>query len=308
MKCLLAIVGPTAVGKSNLSIQIAQRYNGEIINADSRQIYRYMDIGTAKPTVNDLDLVPHHIVDIILPDESYSVALYKRSALETINNVQFKGKLPIIVGGSGQYIWSVIEDWSIPEVEPNLEFREMLAAQAAKSGTLKLFEKLAAIDPEIADRMQPHNLRRIIRALEIYAATGVKPSQIRSKHGLPYPVLLIGLTAARDRLYDLINHRVNEMIVQGLIDEVLNLLKMGYSLRLPSMSSIGYKQIGMYLNGEFNLEEAIERIKFETHRFARGQYVWFKLNDTRIKWFDVGDDTENKVNYTIETFLNDLRE
>ena len=308
MKCLVAIVGPTSVGKSNLGIQIAQKYNGEIISADSRQIYRYMDIGTAKPTIDERNLVTHYMVDIILPNESYSVALYKKSALEIINNIQAGHKLPILVGGSGQYIWSVIEDWNIPEVEPNLKLREMMFEQATESGTVKLFEKLAAIDPETASKIQSNNLRRIIRALEIYNATGVQPSQIRSKQALPYPVLLIGLTAARDRLYDLINHRADEMLNKGLVEEVLSLLKMGYSLKLPSMSSIGYKQISMYLNNEFNLDEAVQRMKFETHRFARGQYAWFRLSDIRIKWFDICHDIKDKINYTIETFFSSLGE
>ncbi|MDD5312526.1 MAG: tRNA (adenosine(37)-N6)-dimethylallyltransferase MiaA [Dehalococcoidia bacterium] len=306
MKCLVAIIGPTAVGKTDLGISVAQELGGEIINADSRQIYKLMDIGTAKPTIDQRNTVPHHLIDIIFPDEPYSVALYQKAAGESIADIQSRNRLPILLGGSGQYIWSLIEDWSIPGIQPDSAFRQQMLRQAGESGSAELYEQLKGIDPETAGKILPNNIRRIIRALEIFHATGQKPSQIRKKGKLPFPVLMIGLTAGREKLYELINSRTDRMIESGFVEEVSGLLKKGYTLELPSMSSIGYRQIGMYLQNEINLEEAVRQIKFGTHRFARGQYAWFHLSDSRIKWFDVFDDIKEKIHYTIETFLHDI--
>jgi len=294
------------VGKSDLGIRIAQEFGGEIINADSRQIYKLMDIGTAKPTLEQRNTVPHHLIDIIFPDEPYSIALYQKAAGVIISDIQSGSRLPILLGGSGQYIWSLIEDWSIPGVQPDSVFRQQMLLQAGESGSAELYEQLKNIDPEAAAKILPNNIRRIIRALEIFHATGQKPSQVRQKGKLPFPVLIIGLTAARDKLYELINSRTDRMIESGFVEEVKGLLQKGYTLDLPSMSSIGYRQIGMYLQNEITLEEAIQQIKFGTHRFARGQYAWFHLNDSRIKWFDVFDDIKDKIHYTIETFLREI--
>jgi tRNA dimethylallyltransferase len=307
MKCLVAIVGPTAIGKSNLSIQIAQAFNGEIINADSRQIYRYMDIGTAKPSKAEQGVVPHHLLDIINPDEAYSVALYQASAYTVIDRILEANKIPVMVGGSGQYIWSVIEGWQIPQVEPDYAFRDSLQSKAEENGVYSLYRELSEIDPAAASRIDPNNLRRIIRALEIHHKTGNKPSKLQTKKGVPFPVLIIGLTAYRHNLYTMIDRRTDRMVADGLIDEVKNLLSMGYTAGLPSMSSLGYRQILTYLNGEMHLDAAIQKIKFETHRFARSQYAWFHISDNRIKWLDIGDNIENQINYTIENFLNSIR-
>ena len=303
MKCLFAIVGPTAVGKSTLSIRIAQTFNGEVVNADSRQIYRYMDIGTAKPGKAEQCAVPHHLLDIINPDESYSVAHYQATAYSVIDRIQDTNKVPVMVGGSGQYIWSVIEGWQIPQVEPDHAFRDRLQLKAEKSGAYGLYKELSEIDPAAASKIDPNNLRRIIRALEIHYKTGNKPSELQTKRGVGFPVLIIGLTTDRHNLYTMIDQRTDRMIADGFVDEVKTLLSMGYNSDLPSMSSLGYRQMLMYLHGEIKLDAAIQKIKFETHRFARGQYVWFHLADNRIRWFTVGDNTENQINYTIENFL-----
>jgi tRNA dimethylallyltransferase len=307
MKCLVAVVGPTAVGKSTLSLQIAQDFDGEIINADSRQIYRYMDIGTAKPGKDERIAVPHHLLDIINPDEAYSVALYQAAAYHVIDLIQASNKIPVMVGGSGQYIWSVIEGWQIPQVEPDYFFRDSLQLKAEAGGTLGLYRELSEIDPAAAGKIDPNNLRRIIRALEIHHKTGNKPSELQTKRGVPFPVLVIGLTADRHILYTMIDKRTDRMVTDGLVDEVKNLLAMGYTTDLPSMSSLGYRQILSYLNDKTDLDTAIQKIKYETHRFARGQYAWFHLADDRIKWFAVGDNTENQINYTIEKFLTALK-
>jgi len=303
MKCLIAVVGPTAVGKSALGISIAQKFKGEIVNADSRQIYKHMDIGTAKPGRVERSAVPHHLLDIIEPDQSYSISLYQKSAVEVISSVHKQDKLPVLVGGSGQYVWAVIEGWQIPQVEPDPDFRKLMYSKAKSSGTGQLYDELESIDPLSASKILPNNLRRIIRALEIYHKTGLKPSELQVKNGLPYPVLIIGLTAERNRLYSIINQRTDRMIEHGFIQEVKELLSMGYSVDLPSMSSLGYRQIATYLNGGVNLSEAVQAIKYETHRFVRGQYAWFRLNDTRIKWFDIDNEVNEKINYTIDSFL-----
>ncbi|RPJ64249.1 MAG: tRNA (adenosine(37)-N6)-dimethylallyltransferase MiaA [Dehalococcoidia bacterium] len=303
MRCLIAFVGPTAVGKSAVATKIAKQYSGDIINADSRQIYKYMDIGTAKPGTEERESVVHHLLDIIYPDESYSVALYQRSANELITSIHCSDRLPVLVGGSGQYVWSVIEGWQIPEVEPDIDYRQSLEKEAEKLGQESLYSRLLEIDPVAAGKILPGNIRRVIRALEIYKQTGIQPSKLQTKNGLPYPVLIIGLTASRDILYELIDKRVDLMIKAGFVEEVQKLLSMGYSADLPSMSSLGYGQIASYLKGEISLIDAVQKIKYETHRFARSQYTWFRLKDSRIQWFDVNDDISSKINYTIKTFL-----
>lgn len=302
MKCLIAIIGPTAVGKSGLAMRIAKKTGGEIINADSRQIYRCMDIGTAKPSKEDRLAVPHHLLDIIFPSESYSVALYQRDATRIINKLHENDKLPMLVGGSGQYVWSVIEGWKIPEVKPDYVFRKMLENRASIDGVAGLHAELGAIDDDAARQIPPTNVRRIIRALEIYKQTGIKPSTLRGKSGLPYPVLMIGLTAERQLLYSLIDKRTDKMIEMGLIEEVRKLMQCGYHPDLSSMSSLGYREISMYVSGKINLEDAVQRIKYETHRFARAQYTWFRLNDSRIKWLNISNDIDIEIDYTIKTF------
>lgn len=308
MKCLVVIVGPTAIGKSNLGIYIAQQYSGEIVNADSRQIYKYMDIGTAKPAAAERVAVQHHLLDIIYPDQLYSISLYQQAAYEAIDDLHARRKLPILVGGSGQYIWSVVEGWKIPGVGPDQDFRNLMMSKANEIGTENLYQELAEVDPVAAGKILPNNLRRIIRALEIYHQTGIRPSELQAKVGIPYPVLIVGLTMDRNKLYEIINDRTDAMIKVGFIDEVRSLLAMGYSDDLPSMSSLGYRQIAMYLKGISSRADAIQKIKYETHRFARSQYAWFRLNDSRIKWIYADDDIKTKINYTIETFLGDIRQ
>lgn len=303
MKCLIAVVGPTGVGKSSLGFSIAQRFNGEIINADSRQVYRHMDIGTAKPPLSELASLPHHLFDIIEPDEPYSLSQYHASALQAISGIQGRDKVPVLVGGSGQYAWSVIENWQIPGVPPDPEFRGRMAAIAGGKGVDYLYRQLTGIDPEGAKKMTPGNLRRIIRALEIFEKTGKKPSSLQTRTGHAFPILIIGLTCERVSLYDRINLRADHMIENGLVEEVRRLVETGYTADLPSMSSLGYRQVNGYLSGRLALDGAVQEIKWETHRFARGQYAWFRLNDTRIQWFDTADAVEEKINYTIGSFL-----
>ena len=299
MNRLVAIVGPTGVGKSQLALHLAQTFNGEIVSADSRQVYRHMDIGTAKPSLEELSLVPHHLLDIVDPDEDFSLAQYQQLAYKAIKDIQQRHKLPLLVGGSGLYVWSVLEGWKIPSVPPDLEFRHSLEERAAKVGKDKLYQELVKVDPIAAQGIDPRNVRRVIRALEVHRSTGTPVTQLRQKQAPPFKTLIIGLTADRAELYRRINLRVDEMIKQSLVEEVKRLTNMSYDLNLPAMSGIGYKQIGMFLKGELTLDAAIPQIKFETHRLVRHQYNWFRLNDDRIQWFNI----QRKIDQEIKALL-----
>jgi tRNA dimethylallyltransferase len=307
MKCLVAVIGPTAAGKSQLALHLAQVFQGEIVNADSRQVYRYMDIGTAKPGHTDLLLIPHHLIDLINPDESFSLAVYQKMAFDAIDDIQQRHKLPILVGGSGLYVWSVIEGWKIPPVPPNNEFRQGLEKKAKENGGYSLFQELQKVDPVAATRIMPGNLRRIIRALEIYSKTGQPVSELWQKQPPAYPVLIIGLTMQRENLYLRVDSRVDEMIKHGLVDEVKDLMSKGYGLDLPSMSGIGYKQIAKSIQGEMDLTSAVEQIKKETRRFARHQYAWFRLSDARIHWLNENNNVPEEAANLVSSFLAGVR-
>jgi len=311
MKCLVAIIGPTAVGKSDLALHLAQYFSLEIIGADSRQVYRYMDIGTNKPSLAERASVPHHVIDVIEPDEDFSLAMYHQLAIEALKAIQQKGKLPLLVGGSGLYVWSLVEGWKIPQVSPDPKLRRQLEARAEQEDSQSLYQELQDIDPIAAAKINPSNTRRIIRALEIYHKTGQHPSQLQRKEAPGFPILLIGLTRERSKLYRKIDWRADKMIQMGLVEEVEQLLQKGYSPALPSMSGIGYKQIGQFIRGEMTLPQAIDKIKYETHRLARHQYAWFRLGDSRIHWFDTSaaeakDNfaTLNKVKGLVEGFIS----
>lgn len=308
---MIAIVGPTAVGKSELALYLAQYFPLEIISADSRQVYRYMDIGTNKPSPAERAAVPHYVIDVVEPDEDFSLAMYHRLAIEALKTIQQKDKLPLLVGGSGLYVWSFVEGWKIPQVPPDQKLRRQLEARAKQEDSQSLYRELQDIDPVAAAKINPSNIRRIVRALEIYHTTGQHPSQLQRKEAPGFSILVIGLTRERSELYRKIDWRVDKMIQRGLVEEVEQLLKKSYSPSLPSMSGIGYKQIGQFLRGEMTLPEAIDKIKYETHRLARHQYAWFRLSDSRIRWFDVSE-TEgkasivalNKVKGLIEGFIS----
>jgi tRNA dimethylallyltransferase len=303
MDHLVAIVGPTAIGKSRLAIRLARALGGEIVSADSRQVYRFMDIGTAKPGPEELAIVPHHVIGIINPDDDFGLAQYYKLAYQAIGDIQGRSRLALLVGGSGQYIWSVIEGWQIPRVAPDQKLRRSLEDRAAAEGKAGLYQELVAVDPVAAQGISPNNVRRIIRALEVYRSLGVPFSQLKRKKKPPFRTLIIGLTASREELYRRVDLRVDDMIAQGLVAEVEGLLSMGYPLSLPAMSGIGYQQIGRFLKGGLSLDAAIQQVKSETHRFARHQYAWFQLNDARIRWFDIGSEgVEREILYSVTQF------
>jgi tRNA dimethylallyltransferase len=302
MNHLLAVVGPTGIGKSQLAIRLAQTFNGEIVSADSRQLYRYMDIGTAKPSPEELSLIPHHLINIVNPDEDFSLAQYQQLAYRAIEDIQQRNKLALLVGGSGQYVWSVLEGWGIPQVPPDPKLRHSLEEKAAKVGKDKLYQELMKVDPIAAQRIDRHNVRRLIRALEVHRGTETPISQLQYKKAPLFNALIIGLTTDRGELYRRIDLRVDQMIKQGFVAEVEKLVNTGYDLSLPAMSGIGYKQIGMFLKGAVTLATAIQQIKYETHRIARHQYSWFQLKDSRIKWFDIKDSVGQSIIKLVTNF------
>jgi len=303
MNHLLAIVGPTGVGKSQLALRLAQTFDGEIVSADSRQVYRHMDIGTAKPTGQELSLVPHHLIDIVNPDQGFSLAQYQCLAYKVIDNIQQRNKLALLVGGSGLYVWSVLEGWRVPQVPPDLKLRRSLEKKAAEVGKDELYQELMKVDPIAAQRIDWRNVRRVIRAVEVHRGSETPFSQLQSKEAPPYDTLIIGLTADRAELYRRIDLRVEQMIKQGLIEEVKTLVNMGYDSNLPAMSGIGYKQIGLFLKDELTLAAAIQQIKFETHRLVRHQYTWFRLKDDRILWFDIQGEIEPQITTLLAKFM-----
>jgi tRNA dimethylallyltransferase len=303
MNKLIAIIGPTATGKTKLAIELALHFNGEIINADSRQIYRHMDIGTAKPTKEELAAVPHHLVDIIEPDKEFSLAEYQQLTEKTIQDIQARGKIPFLVGGSGLYVWAVLEGWVIPKIAPDSGFRRELEKRAGMGQGAELYADLRQIDPAAAAKIDPRNIRRVIRALEVNKLSETPFSELQKKQTPPFQTLIIGLTADRKELYRRADERADKMLKQGFVEEVNALQKMGYSLSLPAMSGIGYREIGQYLNGETTLDAAVYKIKTGTHRFIRHQYAWFRRQDERIKWFDVEKAFGPEINRTVTEFI-----
>jgi tRNA dimethylallyltransferase len=291
---LLVIVGPTAVGKTALAVQLAADFEVEILSADSRQIYRGMDIGTAKPTPQEQATAPHHFIDVVDPAETLTLAQFQEQAYAIINACHKAENLPVLVGGTGQWVKAVVEGWNIPHVPPDPILRAELETKATETGYQALHAELAVVDPQAAQKIDPRNARRIIRALEVFHHTKIPISQHQKKKPPPYRILQIGLTMARELLYGRIDRRIERMMEGGLLEEVNALVERGYSWQSPAMSGLGYKQIGQYLRAETSLDEAVALIKKETRRFVRQQYNWFRLNDNQIRWFDISEGLEKK--------------
>jgi tRNA dimethylallyltransferase len=284
---LLVIVGPTGVGKTALAVRLAQDFELEVVSADSRQIYRMLDIGTAKPTPAEQAAVRHHLLDIAAPDQVITLADFQARASLAIGAILQRGHLPALVGGTGQWVKAVIEGWRVPQAPPDYALRAALAAQAERVGEPSLYERLTQVDPEAAAKIDPRNLRRVIRALEVFYVTGAPISRQQGKEAPAYRLLPIGLTMPREQLYERIDHRIEQMLAQGLLAETERLVDAGYGWDLPAMSGLGYRQMGQYLRGEISLAEAVALIKKETRRFIRQQYNWFRLKDERIVWFEL---------------------
>ncbi|MEH7226114.1 tRNA (adenosine(37)-N6)-dimethylallyltransferase MiaA [Bacillus sp. JJ1566] len=284
---LVVLIGPTAVGKTKLSIELAKKLNAEIISGDSMQIYKGMDIGTAKVSFDEMEGIPHHLIDIKEPHESFSVAEFQAVVRNLISDIHSRGKLPMIVGGTGLYIQSVIYDYQFTDDASNPEYRNNLEQQVAEHGVGSLYQELKEIDPESAERIHPNNVRRVIRALEIYKTTGKTMTEYmeEQQQELIFDVALVGLTMEREKLYERINKRVDLMVESGLLDEVSTFYSQG--LRdCQSIQAIGYKELYGYLDGSLSLEAAINQLKQNTRRYAKRQLTWFR-NKMDVKWFDM---------------------
>lgn len=297
---LIVIVGPTAVGKTDFAIQLAERLGGEIVSADSRLFYRGMDIGTAKPSAAERARVPHHLIDVANPDETWSLAVFQNAACQVIDDIQRRGKLPFLVGGTGQYIRSVTEGWVPPFVMPDSRLRSVLDMLVRDHGPYWLHDKLRALDPLAADIIDPRNIRRTVRALEVVFTTGRPFSSQRSTVEPPYRLLMLGLNRPRPELYARIDQRIDAMFENGLLDEVRGLLEKGYAPNLPTMSAIGYRECAAVIEGRMTLDEAKLQMKRLTRIFVRRQANWFKTNDPQIAWFEVGENTVAQM----ETYLH----
>jgi tRNA dimethylallyltransferase len=283
---LPVVIGPTAVGKTALSLSLAERTGGEVVSADSRLFYRGMDIGTAKPTPEEQRRVPHHLIDIADPNETVGLAQFKRLAEEAIAEIHGRRRLPLLVGGTGQYIRAVVEGWTPPQVPPDPALRAELELQAQRDGAQALHERLAELDPEAAQAIDYRNVRRVVRALEVCLLTGHPFSAQRSRVPPPYRTLQIGLTMDRETLYARVDARLEAMLQAGLEQEVRQLVDAGFGWDLPAMSGLGYIQFKPYFEGQASLEEVVAEIRHATRRFIRSQYNWFRINDPDIHWFD----------------------
>ena len=298
---ILAIVGPTAVGKTSLSLQVAARLHGEIISADSMQVYRGMDIGTAKPTLSERSLIPHHLIDVVDPGESFSAADYQRLARAAVNDILERGRLPIFSGGTGLYIRAAIDDYNFTSSENNPAVRKKLQQELQEAGLAALYKRLQQVDPRVAGRLPPTDQRRIIRALEVFETTGRALSAWESEKDIKnalYDALFIGLLRPREELHARIDARVEQMFATGLLEEARHLYEQGISL--VANQALGYKELLAYLEGHSSLEEVKALLKQQTRRYAKRQMTWFRA-DNRVHWVDAQD--EKKAESTILEIL-----
>jgi tRNA dimethylallyltransferase len=292
---LILIVGPTAVGKTELAIHLAEKMNGEIISADSRLFYKGMDVGTAKPSREELERVPHHLIGIVDPDETLSLAVFQQKATGIIAGIHARNKLPFLVGGTGQYVRAVTEGWTPPEVVPNQKLRAELEKMKEERGIEWLHDKLKSLDQEAADKIDARNYRRTIRALEVIFTTGRKFSEQRGQGESPYHLISIGLSRPREELYRRVDERIDLMFANGFLDEVKDLLAQGYSADLPGMSAIGYRECIRVIQGELTIEQAKAEMKRITRIFVRRQGNWFKESDPNIHWFHPEKEEEIEI-------------
>ena len=298
---ILFVVGPTASGKTDAGLAIVDALRasgaaGEIVNADSRQVYRGMSIGTAKPTPDQLARAPHHLIDVADPSDGFSLAAFLELSRLAVIEILSRGAIPVVVGGTGQYIWGLAEGWHAPEVEPNKEIRERLQAVVAAAGVEVLYQRLKSVDAKAATLMDPRNARRIIRALEVIETTGRLFSEQRTKVPPLFAPLMLAISLPRADLYCRIDSRIDSMLISGWVEEVKELLTAGYSPSLPAFSSAGYREIAMLLAGTVNISDVAEKTKAATHKLARSQANWFRATDERISWHhEVNDLVQNAL-------------
>ncbi len=309
-KKLILIVGPTAVGKTDLSIKLAKELNGEIFSVDSMQIYKDMDIGTAKIEESEMEGIPHYMIDIVNPDEEFSVSDFRELVYKYIDEISSKGKVPIGVGGTGLYVNSLVYQLNFAEAESDEKIRDKYTELAEEHGNQYIMDKLKEIDPESAERLNLNDTKRIIRAIEIYEMTGKKMSENYSnfrKENDDFELVIIGLNRDRQKLYERINLRVDIMMENGLVDEVRDLLERGFTKDMTSMKAIGYKEVIEYIEGNMDYDEMVEILKRNSRRFAKRQLTWFR-RDKRIKWFDYDEYENSEEMYSdiLETIKNEI--
>lgn len=301
---IIAVAGPTAAGKTEFAIQIAKAIDGEVVSCDSMQLYKYMDIGSAKPTPEQMAEVPHHLVDLIDPRDEFSVAKYQKLAKDAIDDIFIRGKMPVICGGTGLYLESLVYDLDFAAEPGDASVRDKYYNIAEEEGPEALFEILKEKDPEAASRIHPHNIKRVVRALEAFdSGKPVEDINTMPQKTKDYGVTLIGIARDREELYDRINRRVDALMDAGLLDEVKMLTDMGLTFDDISMKGIGYKELIGYLNGEYDLDEAVRLIKRNTRHFAKRQMTWFRRYDD-MKWFNVSEyDSEHECLEDVLTWL-----
>jgi len=298
---VIVIVGPTASGKTEVSIKLARRFNGEIISADSRQFYEHMDIGTAKPTNYEMMQAPHHLINVAQPEDIWSLARFKEAAMGFIRDIHNRQKLPFIVGGTGQYVWGVIEGWTIPEEPVDERLRRCLEEWADELGAEGIHNVLSRLDPAAGEIVQYENVRRSIRALEVIFSSGMRFSEQRRKQppeGLDF--ILLGIQWDRPALYQRVDMRIEIMMNTGLVEEVRYLIDSGINPDSPALSAIGYREVTGYLTGKHSLDEAVMLMKRNTRQYIRRQANWFKPDDPRIKWFPSGDDLAERMSVYLD--------
>lgn len=300
---LLALIGPTAVGKTSLALELAANFDLEIISADSRLFYCGLDIGTAKPSKAERERVPHHLIDVTTLDHPWSLADFHREATLAIEGIHERGNIPILVGGSGQYIVAILEGWRPPPRAHSDAYRKELEQYAAREGSGALHARLVNVDPVSAERIDHRNVRRVIRALEILMLTGKPASEQRIKESPPYDILRIGLTLSRPSLYGRIDDRINAMIEAGWESEVRQLIEQGHDFKSSPLSAIGYREIAQAVQGEISLEQAVRKIQRLSRKFVRRQANWFKADDERIHWFENHEGVLEEIITLIEPWI-----
>ena len=284
---MIVIVGPTAVGKTTSAISLAELIGGEIVSADSRLLYVGMNIGTAKPSYREMQCVPHHLIDVTTPDKPWSLAQYKIAANNVISDIQQRRNIPVLVGGTGQYVRAIVEGWNIPPIPEDNKIRDELVAYAERHGSMILHEKLMRLDHEAAESIDPRNIRRIIRALEVCITTGKTFSQLRTKTKPNYDIYMIGLTMDRTELYKRIDTRIDKMFAIGWVEEVRGLVDKGYTQDMSSMSALGYRDVVSHIHGEIDIAETKRRIRKASRRLVRRQASWFSTDDVSINWYEM---------------------
>lgn len=303
-KPVIAIIGPTGVGKTAISLGFADMYRGEIVSADSRLVYRGMNIGTAKPTLAEQKRVRHHLINVVEPADEWNLAKYQSGAGAAIEDIHNRGKIPFLVGGTGQYITAVLEGWAPPPKSQDIDYRSSLEKQAQEMGYENLHRRLKDIDPIAAEHIDARNVRRVIRALEIHHVTGLPPSQLRIKSPPDFEILKIGIMLPRDQLYARIDARIEVMMEAGWLDEVETLLSLNIPQGAPSMSAIGYAQLAECLQGDIELDEALAETRRLTRQFIRRQANWFKPDDPSILWFTNDEGVKEEIERCISTWID----